>query len=195
MRTCPRDCCKRMGALSTGARALLTSAAERLGLTARGYHRVSRVARTIADLDESRCVGAPHVAEALRYRTTGEGLCEAESAAAESSSAFRRFALRPGAGVPHSPRRPHARPRCRRLPHVTRSTPGALHARDHPLARRAPRCSHPCRRSGAQVTVMKAGKLVDTEKGTVATNQIIIIRDGKIDDGRAHRSRSPRARR
>jgi len=33
----------------------------------------------------------------------------------------------------------------------------------------------------AQVTVIKAGKLVDTEKGTVATNQLIIIRDGKID--------------
>jgi imidazolonepropionase-like amidohydrolase len=33
----------------------------------------------------------------------------------------------------------------------------------------------------AQVTVIKAGKLVDTERGVVATNQIIIIRDGKID--------------
>jgi magnesium chelatase family protein len=60
------------GALTAEARTLLTSAAERLGLTARGYHRVSRVARTIADLDESPCVHAPHVAEALRYRTTGE---------------------------------------------------------------------------------------------------------------------------
>ena len=35
--------------------------------------------------------------------------------------------------------------------------------------------------SAQQVTVVKAGKLVDTEKGTVATNQIIIVRDGKID--------------
>jgi imidazolonepropionase-like amidohydrolase len=33
----------------------------------------------------------------------------------------------------------------------------------------------------AQVTVIKAGKLVDTERGVVATNQIIIVRDGKID--------------
>ena len=33
----------------------------------------------------------------------------------------------------------------------------------------------------AQVTVIKAGKLVDTERGMVATNQIIIVRDGKID--------------
>ncbi|MBA2686136.1 MAG: YifB family Mg chelatase-like AAA ATPase [Gemmatimonadaceae bacterium] len=60
------------GGLATDARALLTSAAERLRLTARGYHRVLRVARTIADLDASRGVEAPHVAEALRYRTTGE---------------------------------------------------------------------------------------------------------------------------
>ncbi|HEV7705417.1 MAG TPA: amidohydrolase family protein, partial [Gemmatimonadaceae bacterium] len=35
--------------------------------------------------------------------------------------------------------------------------------------------------SAQQITAIKAGKLVDTEKGTVATNQIIIIRDGKID--------------
>jgi imidazolonepropionase-like amidohydrolase len=34
----------------------------------------------------------------------------------------------------------------------------------------------------AQVTVIKAGRLVDTEHGTVATNQIVIIRDGKIDE-------------
>lgn len=47
---------------------LLTSAAERFGLTARGYHRVLRVARTIADLDGSTTVRAPHVAEALSYR-------------------------------------------------------------------------------------------------------------------------------
>ncbi|MBK5188451.1 MAG: amidohydrolase family protein [Gemmatimonadaceae bacterium] len=34
----------------------------------------------------------------------------------------------------------------------------------------------------AQVTVIKAGRLVDTERGTVATNQIVIVRDGKIDE-------------
>ncbi|WP_421905525.1 YifB family Mg chelatase-like AAA ATPase [Mameliella sp.] len=48
--------------------ALLTRAADRFGLTARGYHRVLRVARTIADLDESGTVRRPHVAEALSYR-------------------------------------------------------------------------------------------------------------------------------
>jgi magnesium chelatase family protein len=42
--------------------------AERFGLTARGYHRVLRVARTIADLDASAEVRLPHVAEAISYR-------------------------------------------------------------------------------------------------------------------------------
>ena len=48
--------------------ALLARAAERFGLTARGYHRVLRVARTIADLDGAEEVTRPHVAEALGYR-------------------------------------------------------------------------------------------------------------------------------
>ncbi len=51
-------------------RALLTRVAERFGLSARGYHRVLRVARTIADLDGSDGVRRPHVAEAVSYRIT-----------------------------------------------------------------------------------------------------------------------------
>ena len=50
------------------ARSLLTTAADSLSLSARGYHRVIKVARTIADLDQSERIAAPHVAEALRYR-------------------------------------------------------------------------------------------------------------------------------
>ncbi len=49
-------------------RALLARAAERFGLTARGYHRVLRVARTIADLAGEAAVGRAHVAEAVSYR-------------------------------------------------------------------------------------------------------------------------------
>jgi len=49
-------------------RALLQRVAERFGLSARGYHRVLRVARTIADLDGSADVARQHVAEAVSYR-------------------------------------------------------------------------------------------------------------------------------
>ncbi len=51
-------------------RALLTRVAERFGLSARGYHRVLRVARTIADLEGEQDVRRPHVAEAVSYRLT-----------------------------------------------------------------------------------------------------------------------------
>lgn len=55
----------------TESRDLLLKAAERFGLTARGYHRVLRVARTIADLEGARNMRRPHVAEALSYRLAG----------------------------------------------------------------------------------------------------------------------------
>src|SRR5206468_7962986 len=51
-------------------RALLVRAAERLGLSARAWHRTLRVARTLADLDGSDAVRRLHVAEALSYRRT-----------------------------------------------------------------------------------------------------------------------------
>ena len=47
---------------------LLLDASERLHLSARGYHRVLRVARTLADLDAAAAVRRIHVAEALSYR-------------------------------------------------------------------------------------------------------------------------------
>ncbi|MBI2234245.1 MAG: YifB family Mg chelatase-like AAA ATPase [Micavibrio aeruginosavorus] len=55
--------------LQKDAKTLLGQAAERLQLSARGYHRLLRVARTIADLDGgAEIVGTAHVAEALSYR-------------------------------------------------------------------------------------------------------------------------------
>jgi magnesium chelatase family protein len=51
---------------------LLREAADRLRLSARGYHRVLKVARTLADLDAEAKVGRIHLAEALSYRMAGE---------------------------------------------------------------------------------------------------------------------------
>jgi magnesium chelatase family protein len=54
----------------TEGRSLLARVAERFGLTARGYHRVLRVARTIADLEASADLRSHHIAEAVGYRLT-----------------------------------------------------------------------------------------------------------------------------
>ncbi|MEP6779714.1 MAG: YifB family Mg chelatase-like AAA ATPase, partial [Gemmatimonadaceae bacterium] len=54
--------------LDADARALLVRAANQLSLSARSYHRVLRVARTIADLDNEEGVSRLHIGEALRYR-------------------------------------------------------------------------------------------------------------------------------
>ena len=62
------------------ARAILLRASSRLGLSARGYHRVLKVARTIADLDGEAGIAPQQISEALRFRP----------AAAEGSSALPR---------------------------------------------------------------------------------------------------------
>lgn len=51
---------------------LLRDAAESMRLSARGYHRVLRIARTLADLDGADKVGRLHLAEALSYRATAD---------------------------------------------------------------------------------------------------------------------------
>jgi magnesium chelatase family protein len=56
-------------ALDDAASSLLRAAYDRMGMSARGYDRIIRVARTIADIDESETIKANHIAEAIQYRS------------------------------------------------------------------------------------------------------------------------------
>lgn len=56
-------------AIGEGADALLRTAITRLGLSARAYHRVLKIARTIADLDGGGDISTAHVSEAIQYRS------------------------------------------------------------------------------------------------------------------------------
>ena len=59
----------RFCALDADCETLMHRAFDSMGLTARSYDRILRVARTIADLDGSECIGAAHIAEAIQYRS------------------------------------------------------------------------------------------------------------------------------
>jgi magnesium chelatase family protein len=59
--------------LSDSSERVLQGAIERLGLSARAYHRVLKLARTLADLAESEQIEAPHLGEAIQYRVLDRG--------------------------------------------------------------------------------------------------------------------------
>lgn len=65
---------RRYARLEKEGQEMLHLAFERLGLSARAYDRIVKVARTIADLDQSERVEAAHVAEAIRYRALDRGV-------------------------------------------------------------------------------------------------------------------------
>ncbi len=65
---CPPAALDEVAALDGAGLALLRDAADRLRLSARGYHRVLRLSRTLADLSGAEAIARPHVAEALAYR-------------------------------------------------------------------------------------------------------------------------------
>ena len=64
----PRDL-RQFCAIGEGSDALLRTAITRLGLSARAYHRVLKIARTIADLAGAESIETAHVSEAIQYRS------------------------------------------------------------------------------------------------------------------------------
>jgi magnesium chelatase family protein len=59
-----RDYCRAEGS----AQSILKAAVSQMHLSARAYHRILKVARTIADLDDATSIGPAHVAQAVQYR-------------------------------------------------------------------------------------------------------------------------------
>ena len=60
---------RRYCAADDAAMRVLQSAYDKLGLSARGYDRIMRLSRTVADLNESECIRAEHIAEAIQLRS------------------------------------------------------------------------------------------------------------------------------
>ena len=58
---------------------MLQAATQRLNLSARAFHRILKVSRTIADLDGAPDISVAHLAEALQYRSRGLGVGRADS--------------------------------------------------------------------------------------------------------------------
>jgi magnesium chelatase family protein len=68
---------EKIAAPDAGGQTLLGDASEKLGLSARAYHRILKVARTLADLEGSETVGRIHLAEAISYRVASDRLMQA----------------------------------------------------------------------------------------------------------------------
>lgn len=69
----PASVIERVAQLDAAGTTLIREASERFALSARGFHRVLKLARTIADLDGAEQVRRPHLAEALSYRAGLDG--------------------------------------------------------------------------------------------------------------------------
>ena len=59
--------------LDDTAKGLLQAATQRLNLSARAFHRILKVSRTVADLEGAKEISVAHLAEALQYRSRGVG--------------------------------------------------------------------------------------------------------------------------
>ncbi len=62
------NCCKKYCVLDAQSDKMLEKAMDRLGLSARAYHRILKLARTIADLDVERDISFAHVGQAIQLR-------------------------------------------------------------------------------------------------------------------------------
>lgn len=74
---CPPALIEEIAMPDTAGLTLLRDASEKFGFSARAYHRVLKVARTLADLDASETVGRIHLAEAISYRMNSERIAQA----------------------------------------------------------------------------------------------------------------------